>query len=135
MAQERRLSYPNSLALDFAKIYKEKVGEDYRGSTAVDSGSGGDSSGTCQCSASAGSGVSGLEVEKLKQLAKDNGGSTAISVLSADGKTKGDSDGDTQKATRSTYKLYTAYATLRAIEAGKINWNSKQQQALIVATA
>lgn len=60
----------------------------------------------------------------LEALAKENGGKTSISVSSVDGKTSGAADGDTQMPTRSSYKVYTAYATLNAIEDGRISWNT-----------
>ncbi|MBI5357950.1 serine hydrolase, partial [Candidatus Saccharibacteria bacterium] len=62
---------------------------------------------------------------KLAKLAEENGGKTTISVESIDGKIKGNSDGNSQMPTRSSYKIYTAYATLRAIEDGKISWSTK----------
>ena len=55
VGKDIKLSY--SSAPDFAKIYKEKVGEDYNGSASVSGGSS-DSSGSsaCQCDASSGTG-------------------------------------------------------------------------------
>lgn len=61
----------------------------------------------------------------LDDLAKKNGGQTSISVQSINGNTKGDANGDIQMPTRSSYKIYTAYATLRAIQAGKVSWNTR----------
>ena len=62
--------------------------------------------------------------DTLKTLAEKNGGKTTISVSSVDGNNKADFSGDDQVPTRSSYKVYTAYATLRAIEEGKISWST-----------
>lgn len=61
---------------------------------------------------------------RLQKLADENGGKTSISVQSITGKIKGAANGNVQMPTRSSYKIYTAYATLKAIEAGKISWDS-----------
>lgn len=62
--------------------------------------------------------------DTLKQLAKENGGQTKISVQSLKGGDKGNFEGTDVMPTRSSYKLYTAYATLRAIEDNRITWGT-----------
>ena len=79
------------------------------------------SSAGCSCSSSAS--TNDLD-SLLKGLADKNGGKTSISVQSIDGSSTGNANGDVQMPTRSSYKIYTAYATLRAIEAGKLSWGS-----------
>lgn len=78
-------------------------------------------SGSCECSIDSATAVLG---GRLKKLAEENGGKTQIAVSSLDGGLKGDAGGDVQMPTRSSYKIYTAYATLKAIEDGKISWSS-----------
>lgn len=79
------------------------------------------SSESCECAISeSGQGVNA----KLDKLSKENGGKTQISVSSLDGAVSGNVGGDAQMPTRSSYKIYTAYATLKAIEDGKISWGS-----------
>lgn len=60
----------------------------------------------------------------IKKLGTENGGNTAISVSTIDGSIKGDYNGDKKMPTRSSYKIYTAYATLKAIEDNKITWTT-----------
>lgn len=87
--------------------------------------------GSCACTADAETGPAATispETDSLantvKQLAEENGGKTSISVSTIDGSLKASVNGDVQMPTRSSYKIYTAYATLRAIEASKISWNT-----------
>jgi len=95
------------------------------GASADLNGSSDEGSGGCACQSNQGlSTANGLD-DTLKDDANKNGSQTAISVSTVDGKTTADAGGDTQLPTRSSYKLYTAYATLRAIEDGKISWSTK----------
>lgn len=71
--------------------------------------------------------VSGTDAELdalLKQLASNGGIKTTIAVGSLDGDTKAEEGGLVKMPTRSSYKIYVAYATLKAIEDGKISWSS-----------
>lgn len=89
-------------------------------------GGGGSSSatapGNCAC---AGGTVANDLSAKLKELSKENGGQTQIAVSSLNGGAKGDAGGEVQMPTRSSYKIYTAYATLKAIEDGRISWDTR----------
>jgi beta-lactamase class A len=80
--------------------------------------------GTCTCPAGLQQLTTGDISEILSGLADKNGGKTSVSVAAADGSTQGNANGNVQMPTRSSYKIYTAYATLRAIEAGKISWST-----------
>lgn len=60
----------------------------------------------------------------IKDLAGKNGNNTKIAVSLVDSNNTNDVGGETQMPTRSTYKIYTAYATLKAIEDGKISWST-----------
>ena len=62
--------------------------------------------------------------ELIDKLAKENQGQTAISVKSVDGKIAASTNGDQQMATRSTYKVYVAYAILVAVAQNKLSWSS-----------
>ncbi len=113
----RTASLPTRVAAAKAALTKYGGGVTESTSNGVASSSEGQ-----QCVCPADGNNSALQA-KLEELAKQNGGKTAISVLSESG-TKADASGNDQMPTRSSYKLYTAYATLRAIEAGKITWSS-----------
>jgi beta-lactamase class A len=101
-----------------AKAVFKKYGEGGALGGAVTSPSGA----SCECPSP--NSTSAAINEKLKQLAEANGGKTSISVETTDGSASGDANGTVQMPTRSSYKIYTAYATLRAIEAGDITWSS-----------
>ncbi len=107
-----------------AKAVLKKYGND-----ATLNSTGGSSTGSgdnCECSAESDAAANDSSLnDTLKKLAQENGGKTKIAVESVNGKIKGDFEGDDQMPTRSSYKIYTAYATLRAIESGKISWDSK----------
>lgn len=80
----------------------------------------------CQCTGTNGTGAESTNLNQtLRDLALQNGGKTSISVASIAGGAKGSANGDEQMPTRSSYKVYTAYAALRAIESGKISWGTK----------
>lgn len=87
--------------------------------------SGNGASCTCTTSSAGGSSTANKLSQTLKELADKNGGQTSLSVSSIDGNQKANSGGNVQMPTRSSYKLYTAYATLRAIEDGDISWSTK----------
>lgn len=80
------------------------------------------STGDCKCSTtdSGSKNIDGV----LKKLAEENGGQTSLSVQSVSGNISSSANGNLQMPTRSSYKIYTAYATLRAIEEGKISWGT-----------
>lgn len=82
---------------------------------------------TCTCNnpASPDSINSDNLTQKLGELAQQNGGKTAISVSSVNSDTSGNANGSTKMPTRSSYKIYVAYATLRAIEDKKIDWGDR----------
>ena len=105
-----------------AKAALKKYGSGNAIETAVEEDG---SNGGCSCtpdgSSVSGAGLSGM----LDRLADDNGGKTTIAVATLDGSLKDSSGGDAQMPTRSSYKIYTAYATLHAIEAGDITWSTK----------
>jgi|GEM_PF-3006374 len=61
----------------------------------------------------------------IKKLASENGGGTAIAAAKVDDPDITNVNGSKQMPTRSSYKLYTAYATLRAVKSGKISWGTR----------
>lgn len=81
----------------------------------------------CAPGVSSGANANDPELLKILQSSTEGAGAgSSISVLPLDssvGSTTSVS-GTKQMPTRSSYKIYTAYATLRAIEAGKISWSS-----------
>lgn len=82
---------------------------------------------TCECSTAKSDepgATKAISNELLSDLANVHGGNTTISVKSIDGSIDADTKGNVQMPTRSSYKIYTAYATLRAIEAGRISWGT-----------
>lgn len=93
------------------------------GSGGVSGGGTGSASGaSCECPTPA---TAAANLNKtLKKLAEDNGGKTSVSVTSIDGSSKGNSDGDVQMPARSSYKIYTAYAVMKAVEENKIQWST-----------
>lgn len=64
---------------------------------------------------------------KLKEIADKSKDKMAISVIPLEGSVDDVTSvrGAYQMPTRSSYKLYTAYATLRAIEDGSVNWSTR----------
>ena len=66
-----------------------------------------------------------LLYSKLRDLARRSGGKVAISVRDTSGNIMASRAGDTVMPTRSSYKLYTAYATMRAVDSGRISWNTR----------
>ncbi len=95
------------------------------GATETASSPGGaETASACQCDVNDANAVTGSLDQLLLDLASKNGGQTKIAASSVDGKQAGSADGGDQVPTRSSYKIYTAYATLRAIEAGKISWST-----------
>lgn len=76
-------------------------------------------------SSSTGSSAAQNVDEALKDAAKTTSYDVSITVESIDGSTKGSYHGDKQRPTRSSYKLYVAYATLRSIEAGSLRWSTR----------
>lgn len=104
----------------YAKVALKKYGGGATASATTGPGDSDSSDGTCACADS----VATAE-EQIKDLAEENGGKTSISVTAIDGTIKSDANGSIQMPTRSSYKLYTAYATLKAMEDGKISWSTK----------
>lgn len=112
-----------------AKAVMKKFGGSTANTTAASESDGGGNGCTCEgadeeASQSTTTGSTDLD-QTLKSLAEKNGGKTTLAVASVNGSAKGNYEGDEQVPTRSSYKLYTAYATLRAIEDGKIGWDTK----------
>lgn len=79
----------------------------------------------CPAGAASPSGGNAQVEAVLKSIAERNTtGTTAISVSHISGNTVSAVNGDKQMATRSTYKIYVAYAILKAIKDGKFSWAS-----------
>jgi hypothetical protein len=62
---------------------------------------------------------------KVNQLARRAGGTVEISVRNSRGNLLAQHGGNSSMPTRSSYKVYTAYATMRAVDAGRLNWNTR----------
>lgn len=92
-------------------------------SSSLDGSSGG---AVCSCEAEDAENPSDSNklADAIKKLGSEAQYKTTISVASVNGSVKADYSGDDVMPTRSSYKIYTAYATLRAIEDGKISWSS-----------
>lgn len=80
---------------------------------------------TCSDPSTQGSITSEDLTQKIAELSRENGGKTAISVASVKNSIAGNANGSSTMPTRSSYKIYVAYATLRAIEAGNLSWDER----------
>lgn len=78
----------------------------------------------CSLEAESASGTDQNLDELVQTLADENQGTSAISVKTTDGSVVASANGSQEMDTRSTYKLYVAYAILRAVSAKKLSWGS-----------